>query len=221
MLKVHYELIDYKIEDKIGIRIYLEKGKKYKVADYTVSCNTTFNNDKLLKLIKLEKKKYFNYDNMMESIKSITDVYAEEGYIETHVEPDQKITGDGLVTFDFKITEGNRIYIEDIVIKGNFKTRDKVVRREILVKPGEVLNSKKVDLSRRNLVMLNYFDKVDVKILDGKSPVNKILIFEVEEGRTGTVSFGAGYSSVDKFVGFVELTKNTCELLLSTFNLNL
>ncbi|HPN32157.1 MAG TPA: outer membrane protein assembly factor BamA [bacterium] len=206
--RVYTEFIDYKTENKIGINIYIEKGKKYKVKNFNVSGNTYFEKEKLLKLVKLQKNEYFSYDALMETIKGITDLYSEEGYIETRVEPDQKIVSENGVEFNFQITEGNKIYIEDIVVKGNYKTKKKVILREILVKPGEVLNSKKVDLSRRNLVMLNFFDKVDLKILDGKNPSNKILAFEVEEGRTGTVSFGAGYSSVDKFVGFVELTKN-------------
>jgi len=207
-IKIHYDLIPYKKENKLGIKIYLEIGKKVYVRDFKITGNKNFETDKLLKSIKLEKDKFFSYDGLMDSIRGITDIYAEEGYIETRVEPMQKFLSDTEVVFEFQITEGNKIYIEDIIITGNYKTQQKVISREIIVKPGEVLNSKKVDLSRRNLVMLNYFEKVDVRILEGKNAVNKILEFVVEEGRTGTLSFGAGYSSIDKFVGFLEVSKN-------------
>ena len=206
--KVNYDIKNLNLEDGVGIDIFIEKGNRYKVREIAISGNKNIETAKLEKLIKLEKNKYFNYDNYMETIRSITERYAEEGYIETKIDPEQKIISENEVNFNFKITEGEKYFVENILIIGNIKTREKVIKRELLIKPGEVMNAKQIDLSRRNLIMLNYFDKVDVKILDGSKPYHKILIFEVEEGRTGTLSFGAGYSSVDKFVGFLEVSKN-------------
>ena len=210
--KIHHEFVDYKTENKIGINIYIERGKKYYIKDYAISGNVNFSTEKISKQIKITKGQLFNYNDFSESVKNIQDIYAEEGYIETKVDPEQIPIGDNEVKFDFKISEGNKIYIDKIIITGNYKTREKVITRELLVKSGDVMNTKKIDLSRRNLVMLNFFDNVDIKIEEGSKPLHKNLIFQVEEGRTGTLSLGAGYSSVDKFVGFVEVTKNNFDL---------
>ncbi|MCX7915518.1 MAG: outer membrane protein assembly factor BamA, partial [Verrucomicrobiae bacterium] len=112
----------------------------------------------------------------------------------------------------YQIREGELTYIERIPIRGNTKTKSKVIRRELAVAPGDIYNTVKVDASVERLKNLGYFSKVEATPEPTTVPGRKDLVINVEEQRTGSVTFGAGFSSIDKLVGFVELTQGNFDL---------
>ena len=97
-------------------------------------------------------------------------------------------------------------------IEGNTRTKDKVIRREVLVAPGDVFNTVRVDTTKKRLENLGYFSKVETYPEDTDVPGRKDLTILVQEKRTGSLSFGAGFSTVDQLVGFVELTQGNFDL---------
>jgi outer membrane protein insertion porin family len=112
----------------------------------------------------------------------------------------------------YNITEGQKSYIEKIEIRGNYKTRDKVIRRELAVSPGEVFDSVGTKISRARLEGLQYFSKVDLRPEETTIPNRKDLVVGVDEKNTGNLSMGAGFSSVDALVGFVEFTQSNFDI---------
>ena len=104
--------------------------------------------------------------------------------------------------------------MEKINITGNVKTKDSVIRRELAISPGEVFDMVRVKISKQRLEGLNYFEKVETDPAPTDPPISgrKNLDIAVTEKNTGNLTFGAGFSSVDSIVGFVELTQGNFDL---------
>src|SRR5204862_4154045 len=153
-------------------------------------------------------------------IEAVEDYYGAKGYIDvttsTHNLTVLRIpnTETGTMDLEFKIEEGQRSYIEKIEIRGNTKTKDKVIRRELAVSPGEVFDMVRVKLSKERLEGLQYFTpgKVQTSVEPTDVPNLKNLIVDVEEGPSGNFYFGAGFSSIDQLFGYVGMTQGNFDL---------
>ncbi|MDF3821473.1 outer membrane protein assembly factor [Leptospira sp. 96542] len=109
---------------------------------------------------------------------------------------------------DFTIRENNLAFIENIIIKGNKKTQDRVIRRELLFKPGDLFNSTLVNRSRERIFNLGYFKEVNFNMRPGSDETKMNLIIELVEQPTGTVSMGGGYGTITGFSIFTQLGEN-------------
>jgi outer membrane protein insertion porin family len=149
-----------------------------------------------------------------EAAKDIRDYYGSRGYVDTLVravkEPIPGKPGRMAITFD--VREGELVYIRNIVIRGNNKTKDKVIRREILVSPGEIMNEVRIETSENRLKNLGYFSNVRHVTEQGEDN-KRDLVYEVEEQSTGNFMVGAGLSSEDGVVGFVELSQSNFDIM--------
>src|SRR4029077_4339506 len=145
--------------------------------------------------------------------KAVADGYGSGGYVDLIILPQGTPAGPGLIDVHYKVEEGNRSFVERINIVGNTRTRDKVIRREVLVKPGDVFNTVRVETTKKRLENLGYFSKVDTYPEDTGIEGRKDLVVQVEEKRTGSLNFGVGFSTVDQLVGFVELTQGNFDLM--------
>jgi outer membrane protein insertion porin family len=145
--------------------------------------------------------------------RSIRDYFGARGYIQTLVRPllDPSID-DGTVDVEYVINEGELVSIRNIDVTGNTRTRDKVIRRELLVYPGDIYNEVKVRQSERVINNLGFFSSVRSEPVDTPIPNEKDLVFKVEEKRTGQFMLGAGFSSIDNLIGFVELSQGNFDI---------
>lgn len=121
-------------------------------------------------------------------------------------------TDTGTMDIQYAVDEGQKSFVEKIEIRGNVKTKDKVIRRELALSPGETFDMTRVKISQRRLQGLEYFSKVDARPEDTEIPNRKNLQVSVEEQRTGKMSFGAGFSSIDSLVAFTEVTQGNFDL---------
>ncbi len=146
-------------------------------------------------------------------IKRLRDLYGTKGYIEMDVVPERQANVEsGKIDILYHITENSQSYVEQIIIQGNNRTKDKVIRRELLVAPGQIYDSVRADVSKKRLENLQYFEKVDISPQDTTVPNRKNMVVTVEEKRTGSITFGAGFSSVDSLLGFVEISQGNFDL---------
>ncbi|MBV9734141.1 MAG: outer membrane protein assembly factor BamA, partial [Verrucomicrobia bacterium] len=113
----------------------------------------------------------------------------------------------------YKIEEGIKSYVERINISGNTRTKDKVIRRELVLAPGDVFDTVRVDISKKRLEGLQYFEKVDSYASDTLVPGRKDLNIVVQEKRTGSLNFGMGFSSDEGLLGFAELSQGNFDIL--------
>src|SRR5436305_5641040 len=145
--------------------------------------------------------------------KAVADAYGSSGYVDLVITPESTTAGPGLVDVHYKIEEGERSYLNRVDIQGNTRTKDKVIRREVLVAPGDVFNTVRVDTTKKRLENLGYFSKVETYPEDTGVPGRKDLTIQVEEKRTGSLSFGGGFSTIDQLIVFAELTQGNFDLM--------
>ncbi len=108
----------------------------------------------------------------------------------------------------FTVRENGRAYIENIIIKGMVKTQENVIRRQVLIKEGQLFNSALVKRSREKIANLGFFKEVNVKSSPGSAPDKMNLIYEVKEQPTGTISMGGGFGTASGFSIFTEVGEN-------------
>lgn len=128
--------------------------------------------------------------------------------LERILERNPEMKGKKFVHTRFVISEGDKGYIENIIIKGNKKTLDKVIRRELIIHEGELFNSELVQRSRERVYNLQFFKEVNVDARPGSSEGKMNLVIDVEEQPTGTISLGGGYGTNTGFSIFTEVAEN-------------
>ena len=161
----------------------------------------------------------FTPAGMDKDITAIEDFYGSKGYIDVRRGQTLAVNripnvDTGTMDLEFLIDEGQKSYVEKIDIRGNIKTKDKVIRRELAISPGEVFDTVRMKISQQRLEGLDYFDKVDMSP-EPTDPViagRKNLDVNVGEKSTGNFMLGAGFSSVDALVGYAEITQGNFDL---------
>ena len=195
------------------ITIDLFEGAQYKVGTVVIDGNKIFPTMDLEKHLKMTSGKIFTPAAMAADQKALEDYYGGRGYLDTSARPVRVPNVEtGRIDMTYSIHEGELTYIEKIDIRSNTKTKDKVIRRELAVNPGEIYDTVKVDRSVERLKNLGYFSKVEATPEPTDVPNRKDLVLNLEEQRTGSVTFGAGFSSIDSLLGFVEITQGNFDL---------
>jgi outer membrane protein insertion porin family len=168
--------------------------------------NAIFQENKLRPALVYKQGEIFNQDKMDATQAKLRDVYGDLGYIRTRIEPNfERNLSSGTVDINFQISEGEVVYVDHIGIEGNIHTKDYVIRREIQLKTGEAFSSVKARRSVERLYNLGFLDNVDIDVQQPNSPTQADVIFTVTEGKPGTLSAGAGYSSVDGLIGTLQI----------------
>ncbi len=201
------------------ITITISEGNQYKVGNVRIEGNKLFPTAELEKQLKMNMGQLFTPGGLTADIKMVEDYYGGRGYLDTNVGVTKTPNVEtGRMDLLYIIHEGELTYIERIDIRGNVTTKDKVIRRELPVTPGDIYNTIRIDRGVDRLKNLGYFSKVESRPEPTDVPNRRDLVLTVEEQRTGNVMFGAGFSSIDSFLGFVELTQGNFDLFnWSTF----
>ena len=168
--------------------------------------------DELKAKLKMSDGSLYTPKGMTEDMKTLRDFYGTQGYIEANIIPEISPVGPGRVNLTYRVDEGTQSYINLVNIQGNTRTKDHVIRRELAVTPGDVYDTVLVDVSKQRLDNLNYFSQVQTVPSDTMIPGRKDLNVIVEEKRTGSFNFGAGFSTIDSLVGFAELQQTNFDL---------
>ena len=205
-----FERINNKKADMI---IPIEEGPVYTVGDITIEGAQVFTIEEVRSRMKLQPGDVFSPEQARADVKSVQDLYGERGYIDLVINADTALAGGTTLNVFYSLEEGTETYVERINISGNTKTKDKVIRRELLITPGELYDTVRVDISKQRLGNLNYFERVDTYPTDTLVPGRKDLNVLVEEKRTGSFNFGAGFSSIDSLLGFAEIQQSNFDLL--------
>src|SRR6266700_3158041 len=194
------------------ITIPIVEGPQYHVRKLTVSGYQNTTEDRIRKLLKMKEGSVYSPKQLRDDAKAVADAYGSGGYVDLVVLPEGEPAGPAQIDVQYKIEEGVRSFVNRINIEGNTRTKDKVIRREVLVAPGDVFNTVRVDITKKSLDNLGYFAKVETYPEETDIPGRKDLTILVQEKRTGSLSFGGGFSTVDKLVGFAELTQGNFDL---------
>jgi outer membrane protein insertion porin family len=194
------------------LTIVVSEGPQYHVRKLTISGYQNTTEDKIRALLKMKEGSVYSPKQLRDDAKALADAYGSGGYVDLVVLPEGEPAGPAQIDVHYKIDEGVRSFVNRINIVGNTRTKDKVIRREVLVAPGDVFNTVRVDITKKRLDNLGYFAKVETYPEETDIPGRKDLTILVQEKRTGSLSFGGGYSTVDQLVGFAELTQGNFDL---------
>ena len=224
--------IDFEIKDivvhevepgKAIVRWVLFEGQQYKVGNVSFEGNSLFSTGELQQQLRdyrgIETGDIFTPGGIETNDQAVRDLYEGEGFLTPRNEGDTQILSrfspnieNGTMDLEYVVDEGNQSFVEKIKIKGNTKTKDRVIRRELAISPGDVFDMTRVDISRLRVEGMTYFGKVETKVEPTDVPNRKDLVLAVEEGTTGNFQVGAGFSSVDAIVGFAEMTQGNFDL---------
>jgi outer membrane protein insertion porin family len=184
------------METGIHVTFKIEEGAQFKVGRVDLAGDLILPKEELLSQLTIDKETYFNREKIRGDILTLTDLYADRGYAYADISPriDQN-PENKTVDITFHAQKGEQVYFEKIVISGNTRTRDKVIRRELHVQEQGLFSSKGLKRSVRNLYRLDYFEDIKVDTIKGSAEDKMVLKLDVTEKPTGTFSFGAGYSS--------------------------
>jgi outer membrane protein insertion porin family len=218
------------------IRFIIYEGTQYKIGSVRFSGNKIFSVPEIVAGLKAQHERsrskakigpnglpmdvggIFTPGGLTKDTEAVENFYGARGYIDVNASSRNlkvvKIpnTETGTMDLEFQIEEGQKAYIEKIEIHGNTKTRDKVIRRELAVSPGDLFDMVRVKLSKQRLEGLGYFERVDTRPEQTDVPNHKNLVVDVEEKTTGHVSLGAGFSTVDSLVGIAEYNESDFSL---------
>ncbi|MGE5197302.1 MAG: outer membrane protein assembly factor BamA, partial [Deltaproteobacteria bacterium] len=206
-VEVDYEVKSQAAKQFLDIDIKITEGKKYLVGNVTVNGSKEITEKEILSKIKeCVPDKTFSQEALKEDIANIQSLYFDRGYIFAQIQESTSVNPDTKrVDIVYNITESEVAYVDKIKIRGNVKTRDVVIRRELRIRPGDRFDGDKLRRSKERLQNLGFFEEVSYDTENTSAPNKKDLIVEVKEAKTGSFSFGGGYSTVDQLVGFAEI----------------
>jgi outer membrane protein insertion porin family len=157
-------------------------------------------------MVREESGDYFNRADFVKELGAVRTLYKDKGFANVEAEPETELDPvHEQVDIVVPIKRGPPVHVERIEIKGNTKTRDKVIRRECVIEEGQLFSETGLETSKRRIQALGYFDRVDVSNAQGSAPDKIVINIEVTEKPTGTFQVGAGFSSIESFIATAQI----------------
>jgi outer membrane protein insertion porin family len=208
-------VFSYPKKDSLIITITVIEGRQYKIGDVTITGNKLHSTTLLKRVAALYAKTgaVFAPSKIDKATQRIEDYYGKDGYLDTRVHvirrPNLR-TND--IDLEFKVEESEKFNVESIQIEGNTKTKSVVIIRELILGPGDVFDTVRMKISKNRLENTRFFDDVDINPQDTNIPGRRDMRVTVKEGRTGTFTFGAGYSTLERATVFAQIQQTNFDL---------
>ena len=187
-----------KAREEMSLVFIIQEGEQYTFSGLTISGNEIFSTDKLMSFIKLKNGDVFNQTKFQEGLSNLTNLYYENGYMSNEFYPAiNKDSERHTIGYSLSIVERSRAHIENIIIKGNTKTKDYVILRELPVKPGDVFSRDKIMAGMRNLYNTQYFSSIVPEPVSGSESNLVDLVITVEEQSTTSLQFGMTFTGIE------------------------
>ncbi|KAB2643118.1 MAG: outer membrane protein assembly factor BamA [Verrucomicrobia bacterium] len=197
----------------LTLTITVKEGPQYRVRRLKIEGMNIAPASILENEMKMKSGSLYTPEGMGADLKKIREFYGSRGYVDMVIQPQITPVTETQIDLIYHLEEGMQSYLNLVTIQGNTRTKDKVIRREMVIQPGGIYNTTAVDLSKTRLMNLNYFSKVDCVPEDTLIPGRKDLKVIVEEKKTGALHFGAGFNTIDSLIGFAELEQSNFDLL--------
>jgi len=236
-----FEIKDVKLDrpttNSLKVKYFVYEGRQYRVGTVKLSGTKIFTDPEIVKGLHavhdfehskaklgahglpMDTGDIFTPDGLSKDTEAVQDFYGSKGYVEIAQGQALRVmrvpnVETSTMDLEFQMEETQKAYTQKVEIRGNLTTKDKVIRRELAIAPGDVLDMVRVKISKQRLEGLQYFSKVDIRPepLDPPTPGQKNVVVNVEEQHTGNFNVGAGYSSVDALVGFAEVSQSNFDL---------
>jgi outer membrane protein insertion porin family len=199
-------------DGRVDLVISVQEGGKYNVNQIQFGPMTVFKPEELMPALSLISGMPYSAKKVNDDRRAIRSYYGSRGYADANISAEVKDAGAGLVNIAYRVKEGKRFKVGRVNISGNNKTQDKVIRREVPLKPGDFFNSVNVETTQKRLENIRYFQGVQVTSDSSSRAGYRDLNVAVQEGKTGEVNFGAGFSSIDSIVGYINLEQRNFDI---------
>jgi len=190
------------------IDIYLFEGIQYHFGNVSVQGNTKFNSESITGKFKFKDNEIFNMEKFNTHMNEVSSLYYEEGYIYAQFNQDLQKKGN-IIDIVLSVEEGIRAKVREIVINGNRKTKEKIIRRKLAIAPGDYFRQSRIIQTQRNIYNMGYFEpdmKLDFPTINNNGDID--VRIDVVDKTSGTANAGIGYNKYDKFVGTLSLSHN-------------
>ena len=191
----------------MNLIIEIEEGDRYYFRNIEIIGNEKYDSDRIATVVGIEKGEGYNYDKLLRGRSQVEQLYYNNGHLFSTINIPERPVGEDSVDVQIAVYEGGPVKVNRINITGNTKTNDKVIRRELKIKPGYIFNYALIERSHRDISILNYFSFVDMKV-DIRDEENVNLKWIVEERSTDTFNMSIGLSQRDGLVGGLGISMN-------------
>ncbi|MDR3204665.1 MAG: outer membrane protein assembly factor BamA [Deltaproteobacteria bacterium] len=205
------EVSSYGEEQGFVVTFPIFEGPRYQVGEVNID-GTLLEDDKLedlLDLVQVRDEKWFNRELLQEDLNRIRTYYADKGYAHNQIDAQYGEPGsDNRVPVTITVAPRDKVYYNRIMIVGNEKTRDKVIRRHLEVAEGDLTTSSKLKTSQNNLMRSSFFEDINIVPVPGPDMDKMDLRVEVKERPTGAFQIGAGYSNYNSIFGVIKVSQD-------------
>lgn len=228
----HYNNIGYRDAKIIGDSLYrdakgkqyltikIDEGKKYYFRNITWKGNSVYEDDYLSRVLGLRKGDVYNKELLDKRIsfsldgRDVSSLYMDDGYLKFRIDPVEKAIEGDSIDIQIRITEGPQLTVNKVVIKGNDRTHENVIRRELRTRPGKKFSRTDIIRSQRQIMNLGYFNpeamNIGTPINDAQGTVD--IVYELEEKPSDQLELSAGYGGQSGLIGTLGLTFNNFAL---------
>jgi len=228
-LDIHYgervfvrDLVFSDDKTSVTVNIHVDEGERYRVRDvrfeFDASSRRVFSEAEMRSWMLTKPGQPYTENNASRDAAKIREKYGEKAYIQAEVAPHTIVSKEGHdLDLVISVKENEKIYVGKLIIEGNHKTREDVIRREFTrtgFVPGEEFNNRKMILAGRRLQDRGWIEPggIQTRTQEGETPQERDVVIDLREGQTGTVRFAAGYSSSFGILGILEFTQRNFDL---------
>jgi outer membrane protein insertion porin family len=198
-VKISQPKIDLRDPKRIRIEIEIAEGPQYHLGIIDFKGDVLTTKENFFKVLKIKRDDVYSNSAIRKDVNGLIELFANQGYANVEVVPETAVDPKNLrVDLTFDIDKKKKVYFERIQIVGNTKTRDKVIRRELQVAEGDLYSASGLSRSRSRLKRTGYFKEVDFTTSGGSADDKIDIDIKVEEAPTGAITFGLGYSTIEK-----------------------
>jgi len=203
----------YPSAKKLAVTIVVDEGRQYRIGDVEITHATLYPPQLLKRLLRQRTGMVYSPSKLDKDVERLEDAYGTAGYLDTRVRMIRKpniTTGD--IDLEYEIEESEKFNVESIIIEGNTKTKSVVILRELVLGPGDVYDTVREKISKLRLENTRYFEDVQLSPQETNIPGRRTMRVAVREARTGNLTFGAGFSSLDRATVFAEVSQGNFDL---------
>ncbi len=192
---------------RISIALAVVEGRPYRFGETTFTGYVVFKSSEVVKTVEYSRGKVFSQEKYEDTIRGVQELYADVGRLRARVNAVKTYNSKtDQMDVRFEIVEGPVSYVDHVDVDGNKATKTYVIKREVVVKPGDRFSAARVRKSREKIMNLGFMDDVDVDLQPSPVDPDKVdLTFDVNEGKPGVLTAGAAYSSIDGLIGTLSL----------------
>jgi len=191
------------------ITIRIDEGQKYSTGSVSLKGDLLGERGKLERKVGLESDETFSYGQMRRDAEELKKFLQNRGYAYAEVKPLTRIKRENqTVDLTFQMSKRQKVFFKRIEVRGNQKTRDRVIRRELTIEPGDLYSNTAIERSKRRVRRLGYFENVELTTQRASESDRINATIQVKERRTGNFQVGAGFSSTESFIFNAQVSQN-------------